>query len=75
MKFKIIDESKCSLQALEKIHEDSAYTYFLPSMKSSQIFLEFENGQRISLAKALKNGMASVDSLKQGGLKILTNPK
>ena len=68
------------LEALEKIYEDADYTYYLSSMRSQYIFIEYFDDisgitQRVDLVKALYSGIVTVEQLIDKGLDIIEEPK
>jgi len=51
--FTIVDETESSDQALEFIHEDNHYRYYLTASKSEAVFIVFVDGERMSVREAL----------------------
>ncbi|MDD2569154.1 MAG: hypothetical protein PHN47_03180 [Clostridia bacterium] len=84
IKFEIVDEAKLNnllvAQALEKIYEDAEYTYYLSSMRSQYIFIEYFDdisgiAQRVDLVKALQSGLVNIEQLLEKGLDITAEAK
>ena len=82
--FEIVDEAELNdllvPQALEKVYEDSEYTYYLSSTRSQYIFIEYFDDisgmvQRVDLVKALHAGIVTIEQLREKGLDIIDEPK
>lgn len=69
------NEERVCAQALELIHEDRCNLYYLSCMCSSDIFVETEDGSRMNVRRALGEGRATVDGLREAGVRIVTMPK
>lgn len=59
---KEIKDFTCA-SALEEIHEDINYEYFLPCMKSQYIKVRYNDGSELSLVPALNMGYIEIDDL------------
>ncbi len=70
-KFKIIEYTGPAAEALEKIYEDNKNIYYLSSIRSEKIILEFEDGMKIDLQKALETNMVTIEELIKEGLKVI----
>lgn len=68
------DERMCA-QALELIHEDRNNRYYLSCMSSADILVETDEGNRLGVRQALKEGFATVDCLRNAGIRIVSTPK
>jgi len=53
--FIITDENEICASALEFIYEDENYKYYFPCLKSNTVFIEFADGQRVSVNQILNN--------------------
>ena len=72
--FTIIDETEVCDQALEEIYRDDEYIYYLPCIKSSTIFLKYNNGEKTNIKKALDGEKVTIDKLIKEGLKVYKEP-
>jgi hypothetical protein len=61
--------------ALELIYEDDHYQYYLSSIRSDKIMLNFENGDRLSLKAALQGKKITIDDLIANGQAMWMYPK
>lgn len=73
--FEIIDETEVCAQALEEIYETEFNKYYLPCIKSSQVFIKFANGNKYSIKEALNNGYVTAEQIINKGFNIIVNPK
>ena len=69
--YKIIDETEVCADALDIICEDNNYTYYLPCIKSNNIFIEFSNNTKYSLKYVLDNNLISINELIDKGLEVI----
>ena len=69
--YKIVDNTKSCAEALEEIYKDQKYTYYLPCIKSDNIELVWNNGEKDYLKDAINNKKVSIDSLKEHGLEVI----
>ena len=60
-----------SADALELIYQDGDTGYYLSSIRSGNITLTFEDGERISLSEALSRSKVSIDELISNGLSVI----
>ena len=72
--FTIIDETEVCDQALEEIYRDDEYIYYLPCIKSSTIFLKYNNGEKTNIKKALDGEKVTIDKLIKEGLNVYKEP-
>lgn len=61
--------------AMELIYEDELYQYFLSSIRSDKIILNFENGDSLSLKAALQSKKINIESLIANGQQLWMYPK
>lgn len=66
--YEITDESDTCEPGLEEIGKDNKYIYYLECQKSEQIFINYEDGERITLKKAL--GRMDIHNLIENGLEV-----
>ncbi len=64
--YKIVDETESCDTALEEIYRDNRYIYYLDCIKSESIFLEYENGVKITLKEALNRRVSIYDLINRG---------
>lgn len=69
------NEERMCAQALELIHEDGYNRYYLSCMCSADILVETDDGNRMNVRRALGEGRATVDGLREAGVRIVTMPK
>jgi hypothetical protein len=70
-----LTEDLVCAQALEKIDEDDAYTYYLPCLKSQYIVVAYESGKEENALEALENGNIPVDDLIAAGITVIKEAK
>jgi hypothetical protein len=70
-----LTEDLLCAEALEKIGEDDAYTYYLPCIKSQYIVVAYESGNEETAAEALANGNTTVDDLISAGITVIKEAK
>lgn len=75
MKVMRADEERMCAQALELIHEDRNNRYYLSCMCSADLFIETDDGRRMNVRRALGEGRATVENLRDAGVRIVTMPK
>ena len=66
----IIDATYTCAQSLEKFYEDDKYTYSFPCVKSSSMYVKFENGNKMLIIDALESKKVTIDELLDAGLKV-----
>ena len=71
----IIDASMNCRVGYEKIYEDDNYTYSLPCIKSSAIFVKFPDNTKIQVTKALEEEKVTIGELIKAGLEIIKEEK
>jgi hypothetical protein len=69
--FCIVDTGQTALQALERIFEDQNYVYYLSSIRSHAIYVEFADGTRRSLREVLDREVLSIAALMDKGLPVI----
>ena len=72
--FVIVDETTECAEALEEIYRDDEYIYYLPCIKSSTIFLKYNNGEKTNIKKALDGEKVTIDKLIKEGLNVYKEP-
>lgn len=76
----IVDTSKdikdfsCA-EALEKIYEDSEYTYYLNCIKSKYIEVRYPNDKKENIIEALQNGNIKINDLDKFDISYLKYAK
>jgi hypothetical protein len=70
-KFKIIEYTGSAPETLEKIYKDDKNIYYLSSTRARKIILEFEDGVKLDLQKALEINMVTIEELIEEGLKVI----
>lgn len=70
-KFKIIEYIGPAPETLEKIYKDDKNIYYLSSIRSEKIILEFEDGMKMDLQKSLMTNTVTIEELREGGLKVI----
>lgn len=73
-KFTIVDETTTCDQALEEIYRDDEYIYYLPCIKSSTVFLKYNNGKKINVKEAIDKQKVKIEMLIKEGLKVYKEP-
>lgn len=68
--YKIVDNNPNCKTALEEIARDKKFIYYLGCIKSKKIFLEYENGDKITLKESLDNHKVTINNLIDKGLDI-----
>ena len=68
--YTIVDTTEICAEALEEIYKDDSYTYYLPCMKSDNIFLKWKSGVMTKMMDELKSGNVTIKSLINHGLKV-----
>lgn len=74
-KIEILDATYVCAEALEKIYEDKEYTYYFPCVKSSSVYVKFENGTKTLVVDALNEKQVTIDELIDAGLDIIKKEK
>ena len=68
--YTIEDTNEVCPQALELIYSDKKYDYYLPCIKSGDIYLNWTNGERDLLKNAINNQKVTINSLIDHGLRV-----
>ena len=71
----IIDATYMCNNSLEKFYEDDKYTYFFPCIKSSSIYVKFDNGNKLLVVDALEEEKVTINELIDAGLKVYKKEK
>ena len=71
MAFIIVDNVSSCPQSLEKIHNDGMYEYYLPCIKSSNVYIKFSNGDKVPIKAALARGYVTAQDLLDKGYNLL----
>jgi len=66
----IVDETEICADALEEIYNDELYVYYLPCIKSGNIYLKYNSGDKIYLRDALEQKQVTIEELIEKGLKV-----
>jgi len=69
--FEIIDTTEVCAEALEGIYTDITGEYYLPCMKSQNIYIKFGDGTTYSLKFVLNNNILTIQELIDGGLNVI----
>lgn len=72
--FKVVDNTGTCAQALEEIHNDGTYRYYLSCIKSASVFIEFDNGETYPIKDALYYGYVSVNQILDKGYSLIKKP-
>ena len=68
--FEIIDTTEVCAEALEGIYKDLTGEYYLPCIKSQNIFIKFSDGSKYNLMYVLGNNILTIQELIDGGLEV-----
>lgn len=71
--FKIIDNTEACDETLYQIYEDSDNIYYLSCIK--EVFLEYANGYKIEIKKALSEKKVTIKELQSKGMSIIEATK
>lgn len=69
-KIEIIDATYTCAQSLEKFYEDDKYIYSFPCIKSSSMYVKFENGNKMLIKDALESKKVTIEELLDAGLEV-----
>lgn len=69
--FRIDDRTEMCAEVLEEIYHDSEYRYYLSCMKSSTIYLVYEDGTEITLKDAIDTKKVTIAELEAAGVSII----
>ena len=73
--FTIIDNVEVCDSALEEIYDDDKYIYYLPCIKSNQVYIKFSNGEKVKIRTALKNNYVTIDEIIEKNYPICVEAK
>ena len=68
--YKIVDNTTSCTEGLEEIYKDNKSTYYLPCIKSANIEIVWDNGEKDLLKNAINNKKVTIESLKEHGLEV-----
>lgn len=71
----IIDATYACTQSIETFYEDDKYTYSFPCIKSSSVYVKFENGNKMLVVDALEAKKVTIDELIDAGLGVYKEEK
>ena len=74
-KLRIIDATYACANSPEKFYEDDKYIYSFPCVKSSSIYVKFENGNKMLIVDALEADKVTIDELIDAGLEVYKQEK
>ena len=74
-KLQIIDATYSCAQIKEKFYEDDKHTYSFPCVKSSSVYVKFENGNKMLVTDALNSEEVTIDELIDAGLEVYIEDK
>jgi len=74
-KVQIIDATFSCIQTKEKFYENDKYIYSFPCVKSSSIYVKFENGDKMLVTDALSSKKINIDELIDAGLEVYIEDK
>ena len=66
--FEIIDEQTMCDNELEKFYEDKYFEYYFKCKKSDVVFIEFKEGTKMTVKKALIEELVTINELESAGL-------
>ena len=71
----IIDATYNCTKALELFYENDEYEYYFPCVKSTSIYVKFENGNKMLVVDALEQNKVTIDELIKAGLEVVKEKK
>lgn len=74
-KLVIIDATYTCTKTPEKFYEDDKYVYSFPCVKSSSMYVKFENGNKMLIVDALSAEKVTIDELLDAGLEVYKTKK
>ena len=74
-RIQIIDATYSCVNSPEKFYEDEKYIYSFPCVKSSSIYVKFENGNKMLIVNALEENKVTIDELIKAGLEVQKKEK
>lgn len=66
----IIDATYNCNSMLEEFYSDSNYIYYFPCVKSSSVYVKYDNGNKELVKTALENNNVTIDELIKAGLVV-----
>ena len=69
-KIQIIDATFSCAQTKEKFYEDDKHIYSFPCVKSSSVYVKFENGNKMLVTDALNSEKVTIEELINIGLEV-----
>jgi len=69
-KLQIIDATYTCANTPEKFYEDTKYIYSFPCIKSSSVYVKFENGNKMLVIDALETNKVTIEELLDAGLEV-----
>lgn len=74
-KLEIIDATFTCAKTPEPFYEDDKYTYSFPCIKSSSVYVKFENGNKMLVVDALEAEKVTINELIEAGLEVYKEEK
>lgn len=74
-KIEILDATYICSESLEKFYEDDDYTYYFPCVKSSSVYVKFEDGTKVLVVDALNDKKVTIKELIDADLEIIKKKK
>ena len=74
-RIEIIDATYACAQTIEKFYEDDKYTYSFPCVKSSSVYVKFDNGNKMLVVDALEADKVTIEELISAGLNVYKEKK
>lgn len=68
--YTIEDTTEVCAQSLEEIYRTNDYIYYLPCVKSDNLYLIWVDGTKTKMIDDLNSGKVSIESLQKHGLKV-----
>jgi hypothetical protein len=66
----IVNETEICADALEEIYSDEKYIYYLPCISSANIYVKYNNGNKINIKDVLEQKLLTIDELIEKGLQV-----
>ena len=71
----IFDATFSCAQVVEPFYEDEKYIYSFPCVKSSSMYVKFENGNKMLIVDALESNKVTINELIDAGLEVYKQKK
>jgi len=71
----IIDATYMCNNSIEDFYEDDKYVYSFPCVKSSSVYVKFENGNKMLVVDALEEKKVTINELVAAGLDVYKKEK